>query len=99
MLIFSGPNSSAWSSTNSRFNLVTTSPAQFVYAINSAGTNYISCNRTDIQACRWGDYSATQIDPSNTATAWGFNQLITRATAGEPGVTEFDWTTNAAQVQ
>jgi hypothetical protein len=99
MLIFSGPNSSAWTSTNSGFNLVTTSATQFVYAINGAGTNYVRCNRTDIQACRWGDYSATQIDPSNTATAWGFNQLITGATAGEPGVTEFDWSTNAAQVQ
>jgi hypothetical protein len=92
MLIFSGPDASAWSSTNSVFNVITTSAAQFVYGLNSSGTRYVRCNQTDIAACRWGDYSATQIDPSNTANAWGFNQLITNRT-------EFDWTTNGAQVQ
>jgi len=87
MLIFAGPNASAWTSSNSRYNLIATSASQFV--TDGFGS---PCNQTDIQACRWGDYSATQIDPSNTATAWGFNQLITNST-------EFDWTTNGAQVQ
>ena len=87
MLIFFGPNSFGWSGSNSVFNVITTSVSQFV----TDGFGNL-CNQTDIQACRWGDYSATQIDPSNTATAWGFNQLIT-------GSTEFDWTTNAAKVQ
>ena len=68
MLIFSGPNSFGWSGGNSVFNVITTSVSQFV----TDGFGNL-CNQTDIQACRWGDYSATQIDPSNTATAWGFN--------------------------
>jgi hypothetical protein len=87
ILIFSGPNSSTWKGSNAAFNVIATSPAQFV---TDGFGNF--CNQTDIQACRWGDYSATQIDPSNTATAWGFNQLI-------GGSTEFDWTTSAAQAQ
>jgi hypothetical protein len=87
MLIFVGPNSSPWTSTNSSFNRIMTSVTQFT----NDGFRH-SCSRTDIGACRWGDYSATQIDPSSPASAWGFNQLIT-------GSTEFNWTTNAAQVQ
>jgi hypothetical protein len=89
MLIFSGPSTCSWGSLNcgAVFNRVVTSGTQFV----SDGFGH-PCNRTDIQACRWGDYSATQIDPLNPASAWGFNQVIT-------GSTEFNWTTDAAQVQ
>jgi hypothetical protein len=88
MLIFSGPSTCSWGlSCSAVFNRVATSGTQFV----SDGFGH-QCNRTDIQACRWGDYSATQIDPLNPASAWGFNQVIT-------GSTEFNWTTDAAQVQ
>jgi hypothetical protein len=101
MLIFSGPSTSAWTggtTANSAFNVIAYSASQYVYGIDNSG-NYVPCNNTSIRACRWGDYSATQIDPSNTSTAWGFNQLITNISPGEPAVTEFDWTTNAGQVQ
>lgn len=83
-LIFRGPNSSAagWV-----FNTVETSPTNF--AITGLGT---SCNAAPGRlACRWGDYSSTQIDPSNTGRAWGFNQLIT-------GTSQFNWNTRAGQV-
>jgi hypothetical protein len=83
-LIFRGPNSGAagWV-----FNTVETSAAQF--ASTGLGT---SCNAAlNRLACRWGDYSSTQIDPSNTARAWGFNQLVT-------GTTQFDWNTRGGLV-
>ena len=83
-LIFRGPNSSA---TGWVFNTVETSAAQF--ATSTSGT---SCNAASPRlACRWGDYSSTQIDPSNTVQAWGFNQLAT-------GTTQFDWNTRAGRV-
>lgn len=68
-LIFSGVNNS---SVNSewKFASLGASPSQFT-----------GCG----SGCRWGDYSATQIDPSGDGTGWGFNQRIT-------GTSEFDWT-------
>jgi hypothetical protein len=58
------------------FNLIATSPSQ-----------YSGCS-----VCRWGDYSATQVDPSNSNLAWGFNQLTT-------GPDQFNnWTTRAVRV-
>jgi hypothetical protein len=83
-LIFRGPNSSGagWV-----FNTVQTSPTNF--AITGLGT---SCNAAPGRlSCRWGDYSSTQIDPSSTGRAWGFNQLIT-------GTSQFNWNTRAGQV-
>lgn len=51
-----------------------------------------SCNTVPVRfSCRWGDYSATQIDPSDTGRAWGFNQLVT-------GTTMFNWNTRGAKV-
>ena len=83
-LIFRGPNSSdrGWAVTN-----VQTSARQF--ATDTFGT---PCNEIDRRfSCRWGDYSSTQIDPSNTSRAWGFNQLIT-------GSLPSDWEARGALV-
>jgi hypothetical protein len=83
-LIFRGPNSSdrGWAVTN-----VQTSAKQF--ATDFFGT---PCNEINGRfSCRWGDYSSTQIDPSNTSRAWGFNELIT-------GITQSEWETRGALV-
>jgi hypothetical protein len=75
MLILVGPRTLAgsWSTT-----VVATSTTQF---------NGSDC---DIQqGCRWGDFSAIQIDPSNANKAWAFNELIT-------GPSQANWTTEAA---
>ena len=50
---------------------------------------YVTCT-TD--PCRWGDYSAMQIDPSNHTRAWGFNQIVT-------GPSDLQWSTRAAKVR
>ena len=84
-LVFRGPNSSnlGWV-----FNTVATSATNF--ASTGLGT---TCNAAPGRlSCRWGDYSSTQIDPSNLARAWGFNELIT-------GATQFNWTTRGGQIQ
>lgn len=83
-LIFQGPNSSGagWV-----FNTVETSGTNF----SSSGVGP-SCNTWAPRfSCRWGDYSSTQIDPSNLAQAWGFNQLMT-------GSTQFNWNTRGGRV-
>jgi hypothetical protein len=72
------------------FNTVETS------ATNFATESGFACNTASPPtkpraSCRWGDYSATQIDPSNTGRAWGFNQLVT-------GTTSFNWNTRAGLV-
>lgn len=87
MLVFSGPNSSAsgWG-----FDLVATSTAQMSIVGTGAEPNTL-CNNSQRGDCRWGDYSSTQIDPSNSTMAWGFNELVT-------GTTSFDWATRGAQV-
>jgi len=86
-LVFRGNNSSSagWISTT-----VETSTTNF------ATENGVACNTAappnkPRASCRWGDYSATQIDPSNTGRAWGFNQLVT-------GTTSFNWNTRAGLV-
>jgi hypothetical protein len=73
MLIFRGPNASGsgWVFSNAG-----TSSTQFT------GEGGKSCNTTPKLACRWGDYSATQIDPLNSGRAWGYNQLITGTQGG-----------------
>jgi len=86
-LIFRGNNSS---SAGWIFTTVETS------ATNFATENGFACNTAappnkPRPNCRWGDYSATQIDPSNTGRAWGFNQLVT-------GTTAFNWNTRAGLV-
>jgi hypothetical protein len=85
MLILNGPNTlvGSWSA-----DIVATSSAQFSI-VGSAAEPNVLCNNSQRGSCRWGDYSAIQIDPSNSSTAWGFNELIT-------GNTEFNWTTLAA---
>ena len=40
----------------------------------------------------WGNYSATQVDPSNPKRAWGFSQLAT-------GVNDTDWTVRASEIE
>jgi hypothetical protein len=87
MLMARGPNGAAagWASTP-----IATSPAEYLFA---NGSHTITCNTWSPRfTCRWGDYSATQIDPQNPDQAWGFNQLIT-------GGDQFQWTTKAAEVQ
>jgi hypothetical protein len=86
-LIFRGNNSSntGWVFTN-----VEVSATQFTTESS------VSCNVTNPPnktrtSCRWGDYSATQIDPSNTGRAWGFNQLVT-------GTVSNQWNTRAGLV-
>jgi len=86
-LIFRGDNSN--------------SPGWVFTTIETSTTNYatengVACNTAappnkPRTSCRWGDYSATQIDPSNTGRAWGFNQLVT-------GTTSFNWNTRAGLV-
>lgn len=58
------------------FDLILTSPSQFI------------CNNAP---CRWGDYSATQIDPSDNTRAWGFNELVV-------GTSDVDWLARGALV-
>src|SRR5262249_19808544 len=65
-LIFRGNNAS---SAGWVFTTVETS------ATNFATENGVACNTAappnkPRNSCRWGDYSATQIDPSNTGRAW-----------------------------
>ena len=63
MVIFNGPNSSS---------------SGWVSLVTDVSTaSYNNCSSFGMVFCRWGDYSATQIDPSNRSNAWGFNQLIT----------------------
>lgn len=81
-LVFRGNNSS---SPGWVFNTVELSTTNFATASST------SCNASSRGSCRWGDYSSTQIDPSNTARAWGFNQLVT-------GTTQFNWNTRAGLV-
>jgi len=86
-VIFRGNNSS---SAGWVFTTIETSATDY------ATENGIACNTASPpnkprDSCRWGDYSATQIDPSNTGRAWGFNQLVT-------GTSSFNWNTRAGLV-
>jgi len=47
---------------------------------------------TNCSPCAWGNYSATQVDPSNPKRAWGFSQLAT-------GVNDIQWTVRAGEVE
>ena len=75
MLMLQGSSSSF---TGWQVSMLITSSSQFENCSTSRG-------------CRWGDYSSTQIDPSNLGNAWGFNQLA-------DGTTQFDWTSYAGHV-
>jgi hypothetical protein len=87
MLIAKGPNASStgWKST-----LISKSLDQYQETGFIGGST--PCNSSAIGTCRWGDYSATQIDPADTTHAFGFNQLII-------GVTSKNWTTKGSEVQ
>ena len=74
MLIFTGLN---WLDSGWTSDLVQQSSTQF------SGSD---CSG---QPCRWGDNSSAQIDPSDNANGWGFNQLAT-------GTSQFSWGTAAA---
>jgi hypothetical protein len=80
MLIFNGSNTLNLAFA---FDVVATSAAQFVGPCTNPGFGVV---------CRWGDYSATQIDPANHGVAWGFNQLVTGPTFVAP---DANWTTRA----
>jgi len=62
-----------------------------VKATDSSSSQIENCNSTTRGSCRWGDYSSTQLDPSNMQNAWGFNQLVN-------GTSQFDWVTLARSV-
>jgi len=64
------------SDTGWTYDVIATSPQQ-----------YVGCST----GCRWGDFSSTQIDPSDNSKAWGFNQLVT-------GESELDWLNQAGLV-
>jgi hypothetical protein len=88
MLMARGPNASStgWTSV-----LISRSLDQYVETGFRAGST--KCNDDpDIATCRWGDYSSTQIDPTNSNRAWGFNQLII-------GRTSKNWTTKGSLVK
>jgi hypothetical protein len=87
MLIAKGPNSAkgGWAST-----LISKSLDQYEETGFIGGST--PCNSSAIGTCRWGDYSATQIDPGNSNHAIGFNQLII-------GITSKNWTTKGSEVQ
>ncbi|MCB1536887.1 MAG: hypothetical protein KDJ44_19800, partial [Rhodoblastus sp.] len=57
-----------------------------LHYISQSSTQFVGCS-----PCRWGDYSATQVDPWDSGKGWGFNQLVT-------GTTEFNWVMRAAGV-
>jgi hypothetical protein len=82
-LQFHGPNnnSAGWV-----FNVVGTSTTQV--ATDGLGN---TCNTSPRGECRWGDYSATTLDPNTAAKdAWGFNQLMN-------GTNQFNWFTKAGR--
>jgi len=86
-LIHRGPNSAnPWV-----FNTVGISAAEWVTSSGSTTCN----NNPGRFSCRWGDYSSTQIDPSNTAQAWGFNQLVTNTPFG---TSQASWITRGGLV-
>lgn len=72
------------------FDTVETSATNFATELGFV-CNFAAPPTKPRASCRWGDYSATQIDPSNTGRAWGFNQLVT-------GTTSSDWNTRAGLV-
>jgi len=84
-LQFHGPNNNGagWV-----FNVVGTSTSQVLT------TNGVTlCNNDSRGTCRWGDYSATTLDPKTLAKdAWGFNQLMN-------GSNEFNWFTTTGRVK
>jgi hypothetical protein len=55
------------------------------------GTSGLACNNVSTAACRWGDYSAVSIDPSDTTKAWIVNQFAT-------GTSQFNWGTRIARI-
>ena len=87
MVIIQGSDSvfSGW-----YYTTIAKSSSQFV---TDGFGNY--CNDTSRGCCRWGDYSSTQLDPSNMEKAWGFNQLANDAPYG---ANQFSWLTHAGHV-
>lgn len=59
------------------------------YTLGQSPSQYTGCD--PVYGCRWGDYSATQIDPLNKNVGWGFNQRVTSPS-------EFDWSVEAGSV-
>lgn len=85
MIMFYGPNASAtdWVVSGIRYS-----------GVAIATTNGVtSCNTSSRLVCRWGDYSATQVDPSSSGRGLGWSQVNPG-----PGTTQFDWATASGQV-
>lgn len=69
------------------FDIVGISDAQMIDAgVDNTGKP-ITCNETPGRlACRWGDYSSVQVDPSNPTSVWTFGEVVT-------GPSNFQWGT------
>ena len=50
-------------------------------------SEYTGCG----SGCRWGEYSSTEVAPSDATVGWGFNQVIT-------GPSEAIWSTRAGEI-
>jgi hypothetical protein len=61
----------------------------FGTSLVSSPNVFSSCSASP---CRWGDYSAVSIDPSDTTKAWIVNQYVGSATS------EFDWRTRIGRI-
>ena len=75
-VMFQGLNSSTDTANDWLFNTIVVSATQF----------------SGCSPCRWGDYSATQVDTSTLGKAWGWNQFVT-------GASQFNWQIRAAQIE
>jgi hypothetical protein len=75
-IVLSGPNSHF---DGWQFDVLATSPEQFTSCDDPEG------------GCRWGDYSATTIDPLMSGRAWSVNQIAT-------GSNERNWETRTGAV-
>ncbi|MCB1378349.1 MAG: hypothetical protein KDK89_08290 [Alphaproteobacteria bacterium] len=65
--------------------------ASWVYSVAGTSTSeFTGCNTMARGSCRWGDYSSTSMDPTDSAAAWGFNQLIN-------GTSQFNWFTRGSR--
>lgn len=84
-VIFEGPNNSA-DSARWGFAVAQSSPVQMV-----------GCSQRPDGACRWADYSSTQIVPGNLLRGWGFNQIVAQRPSGQSRQT--DWRTGAGLME
>jgi hypothetical protein len=83
LLMFQGLNSSANPARDWRYDILGTSAGRMT-----------GCGERARGTCRWGDYSATQVDPLASERAFGFGQLVAAVEAPDA----FDWLARAGGV-